>query len=185
MTDQAKIKESLAAEIGRQMGIVAPSMEPDEDDQIENIMQLAQRLKPMPEKKEEQKGFEFEADFQTRVASLTIFDEQFYRRTDGLIKPEYFQSLAEATLVHIAQQYHARYKRLPMGGTEWKELLKDAEKDRVIRKDDMGDIIAAFRVLRDGNKARRDETGITAGDYVVDKIAQFARNQAVQNRGQV
>ena len=175
MSVEEEIKDSLVDQMARQMGMAAepaPSVE-DDDDQIESILSLATRMAPMPAVEESGTKFTFEAEFQTQVAGLLIRDEKFYRRTDGLIKPEYFENKAEAALVHVTQQFHTRYRRLPATIGEWKELFKDAREQRVIREDDLPDMVAAFKKL---SSTKQYDTG----DYAADKIGQFAKNQAIQ-----
>ena len=43
--------------------------------------------------------YEFDADFQQKIAALIIRDTPFAQLTDGLIRPEYFENSAFATLV--------------------------------------------------------------------------------------
>ncbi len=170
---QEAMKNSLAAELGRQMGMVtSPAAAADADEEFEGILQVASSFAPIPERAAEQKGFDFSPEFQSRVAALLISDETFYRRVDGLVKPEYFESKAEAALVHIAQQYHQRYARLPPTTPDWRELIADAKKQKVLRDDDIPDIVASYKTLK--------KLGLDGRDYVVDKVAEFAKNQAVQ-----
>lgn len=171
--DQEAMQDSLAAELGRQMGMVtSPAPADDADEEFEGIFQVAQSFAPVPERTEEQKGFDFSPEFQSKIAALLISDETFYRRVDGLIRPEYFELKAEAALVHIAQHYHQRYLRLPPSVGDWKELFADAKKERAIREDDLPDIVDTFKRLKRSNLDGRD--------YAVDKVAEFAKNQAVQ-----
>ena len=166
---QEAMKNSLAAELGRQMGMVtSPAAAADADEEFEGILQVASSFAPIPERAAEQKGFDFSPEFQSRVAALLISDETFYRRVDGLVKPEYFESKAEAALVHIAQQYHQRYARLPPTTPDWRELIADAKKQKALRDDDIPDIVASYKTLK--------KLGLDGRDYVVDKVAEFAKN---------
>lgn len=168
---QSEIQDSLATELARQMGLVTP--EPDqEDEELAGIFEVASKLGPIPSRQEDQKGFDFSEEFQSKIAALSIFDETFYRRVDGLIKPEHFESKAEAALVHIAQHYHQRYQRLPSSVGEWKELFVDAKNEKVLREDDIPEVVEAFKRLK--------KSPLNGREYAVDKIAEFARNQAVQ-----
>lgn len=174
MSAEEEIKDSLVDQMARQMGMAEESapVDGDEDDQIESILSLASRMAPMPEREEGGAVFTFEAEFQTQIAALLVKDEKFYRRVDGLVKPEYFENKSEAALVHVTQQFHSRYRRLPVTTGEWKELFKDAREQRVIREDDLPDMVATFKKLRSAT--------YEGGDYAADKIGQFAKNQAVQ-----
>lgn len=170
---ESEIKDSLVTQMARQMGVVSsdPALE-SEEDQIESVFELANRLDPVPERKEDQRGFDFAADFQSKIAALMLRDENFYRRVDGLVKPEYFESRAEAALVHIATSYHQRYKRLPESAGEWAELIKDAKAQKAIRDDDIPDMVTSLKKLL--------KAPIDGRDYAVDKVSEFAKNQAVQ-----
>lgn len=176
MSEQAQdhefhARDSLSNEIARQMGMMPTESVEDEDDQIESVMQMATRMNtPVPERKSDEKPFEFDPEFQTKVAALFVRDETFCRRVDGLLKPEYFESRAEAALVHIAAMYHGRYRRLP-DVSDWKELLKDARSEKVLRDDDMPDVVAALKTIC--------KVPLSGREYAVDKVATFAKNQAV------
>lgn len=169
---QEAMQNSLAAELGRQMGIVPSVESSDDDEEFQSIFEVASSFTPVPERAPDQKGFDFSSEFQSKVAALVISDETFYRRVDGLVKPEYFESKAEAALVHIAQHYHDRYQRLPPATGDWKELLSDARKEKVLREDDLPDVIDALKRLK--------KFDLSGREYVVDKVAEFAKNQAVQ-----
>lgn len=166
-----QIQDSLVSEMARQMGMTAAPTNADEDDQIESVLELASRMTPVPERQSDQQGFDFSPEFQSKIAALSISDETFYRRVDGLIKPEYFEQKAEAALVHIARQYHERYQRLPPSIGDWKELFADAKAQKVIRDDDLPEIVETFKRLK--------KVGLDGREYAVDKVAEFAKNQAV------
>lgn len=173
MQSQAEeIQDSLASQLARQMGMSDPSeIFDDEDDELVSILDMDRGMRPVPEREEDQKTFEFDADFQSKIAALWIRDETFYRRTDGLIRAEYFESRAEAALVHIASEYHSRYLRLP-DRSEWAELIKDAKAQKAIRDDDIPDMVAALK------KALKSP--LNGREYAVDKVAEFAKSQAIQ-----
>lgn len=171
MSDESEIKQSLADQLARQMGMVEDT-EPDEDldSELENVMEMGKRITPLPTLEAGQEAFSFEADFQQKIAALILRDEAFFRRTDGLIKPEYFEDRSLSALVHINNTYHEKYRRLPER-TEWAELIKDAKAEKAIRDDDVPDMVTALKkILKEGLPAR---------DYAVDKVAEFAKKQAI------
>jgi replicative DNA helicase len=43
--------------------------------------------------------YEFEDEFQTKIAALSIRDSGFNSQVEGLITPDYFENTAEAILV--------------------------------------------------------------------------------------
>lgn len=170
MSDESTIKDSLAEQMARQMGIVEDEVDLDLDDELENVMQAAKRITPLPTLEEGAKAFEFEADFQQKIAALVCRDEAFYRRVDGLVKPEYFESRSLSALVHICSTYHEKYRRLPER-SEWAELIKDAKAEKAIRDDDVPDMVTDLKKIL--------TAPLPARDYAVDKVAEFAKKQAI------
>lgn len=172
MSDHEEIQESLAGQLARQMGMGADEedFDLDLDDELESVISSAKRIKALPELAEGFKPFEFDADFQTKLAILAIRDETFFRRVEGLVRAEYFENRSEAALVHIATEYHDRYKRLPER-SEWTELIKDAQAEKVLRDDDIPDLVKSLKKIRDA--------ALPARDYAVDKVAGFAKKQAI------
>lgn len=171
MSDETEMKESLAQQMARQFGMVEET-EPDADmdDELATVLDMGKKITPLPTLAVDQKGFEFEVDFQEKIAALILRDEAFYRRVDGLVKPEYFEERSLSALVHIATTYHEKYKRLPER-PEWAELIKDAKAEKAIRDDDVPDMVTALRkILKEALPAR---------DYAVDKVAEFAKKQAI------
>lgn len=169
MSEQA-IKDSLAEQMARQMGIVEEEVDLDLDEELETVMQAAKKITPLPKLEEGAKAFEFEADFQQKIAALVCRDEAFYRRCDGLIRPEYFESRSLSALVHICGTYHEKYRRLPER-SEWAELIKDAKAEKAIRDDDVPDMVADLKKIL--------TAPLPARDYAVDKVAEFAKKQAI------
>lgn len=119
---------------------------------------------------EEVERFEFDEAFQTKIAALAVRDPLFNRRTDGLLRPEFFENVAEASLVNIAQRYFDKYKTAPDQVT-FLNLLKEDIKANIIRKDLVEEVKGAFK--------RIYQADIHDRDYVIDKVAEFARHQAV------
>ena len=115
--------------------------------------------------------FTFDDAFQSKIAALAIRDAVFLQRCDGLLRPEYFQDAAEATLVNIVSGYYQKYKRCPDIVTLAK-LLKDALTAKAIREDMRGPIGTKINELR--------KLDISDRDFVVDQVAEFARHQAVE-----
>lgn len=114
--------------------------------------------------------FDFSEDFQTKIAALLVRDERFFRRVDGLVKPEHFENHSEAIIVGLAIKYFQEYEQLPtMESGVWGEIFKDAIKHRVIKLEERSDIVTKFKQIR--NHA------ISGASFVVDKIAEFAKNQ--------
>lgn len=117
--------------------------------------------------------FDFSEEFQTRLAALSLRDTSFLRRTDGIIKPDYFGNIYEAILVNISLNYFERYRQSPRGKAEWIELLKEAKKDNRIRKEMLPGVIEKLKEVFTAD--------ISGSEYAAEKCGQFARHQAIIN----
>jgi replicative DNA helicase len=120
---------------------------------------------------EEVSHYDFEGDFQQKIVALSLRDTQFAQLTDGLVRPEYFENAAHSALMAVANRYFARYKKAPGDKTVLASVMKDAIRDRVLPPE-----IAklAIAVLPDVFK-----TDVSDRDFVADKVAEFARHQAI------
>ena len=116
------------------------------------------------------KKYDFDADFQTKVAALVIRDQVFNRQTEGLVSPEYFSSDVEATLVNLSLNYWKKFKKTPDFVT-FRKLVKQALDRKIIREEMRDDIKKSL-----GEIFRAD---ITDRDYVVSEIGDFAKHQAL------
>lgn len=120
------------------------------------------------------KFVDFDAEFQERLVALQVRDEAFARRTEGLIKPEYFESRADAALVSLAISYYDRYKRAPKDATNIVALLKDAIKRGSIRPDMVEEIREKIRAV-----FAPALDIVSFRDFAVDQVGNFARHQAI------
>lgn len=116
-------------------------------------------------------AYDFDEEFQAKVVALKLRDSIFAERTDGLIKPEYFTNAAHGDIVRLTQDYFERYRKAPDTALH-KTLVIQAVKDKRLRRD------AAEEVLKAINVARKAD--ISDRDFVIDQIADFARNQAME-----
>ena len=116
-------------------------------------------------------AFQFDAEFQTKVAALQVRDPVFVQKTDGLIQPLYFTNEAEAILVKLTSDYFAQYKLLPDKVT-LVSLTKNAIAKKEIRKDQVGDVAAKIKELL--------TTDISGRDYVADEVSTFAKHRALE-----
>lgn len=114
--------------------------------------------------------YEFDAEFQQKIAALTLRDTHFAQMTDGLIRPEFFENAAFAALVKIATDYYARYKKAPADKVVLAALLKDAIRSKTLPTDLARMAIGAVTTLFTTDVADRE--------YVADQCATFARHQA-------
>ena len=115
-------------------------------------------------------AYQFDNSFQTRIAAFVLRDLPFNDRTDGLIKPDYFEDASEGYIVDMAQDYYRSYRQTPDP-----VVLVDIVKDRIAKKRIRDDMIPALK----SKIAELYKLPLPARDYVVDKVASFARHQAV------
>lgn len=115
--------------------------------------------------------FEFDEDFQTKIAACVFKDPQFNKRVLELIKPNYFERDSEAAIVSSASRYFNKYQTTPSIPVMM-QLLKDDIAAKIIRKDLLDDIKDSIKQL-----VKED---ISDADFVVDQVAQFARHKAME-----
>jgi replicative DNA helicase len=114
--------------------------------------------------------YAFDDDFQKKIAAMALRDVTFMQRTDGLIKPEYFENLADASITNIVLRYFKKYKKVPEAAT-FATLLKHEIAMKTVKPDMARIIIPRIKELR--------ESDISDRDFVIDQVATFARYQAV------
>lgn len=114
--------------------------------------------------------FDFDAEFQTRVATLACRSIDFANRVGHLVKPQYFEDAGEATIVKLALQYYERNRGLP-DKVLMSEIVKRARAANIIKKDLVSVVVEAF------NRIYRTEN-VTGREYVEERIVEFARHQA-------
>jgi len=115
--------------------------------------------------------YEFDLDFQEKIAALTLRDTKFAQLTDGLIRPEYFENAAHAALVATASRYYDKYKKAPGDKTTLASLMKDAIRNKLLPGEIAKMAIATVPAMF--------EVDVSDRDYVADTCATFARHQAV------
>jgi replicative DNA helicase len=117
--------------------------------------------------------FNFDGEFQARIAALTLRDTTFNQLVDGLLKPEYFESEIEAYLVGAVLRYYGKYKKAPAGLPIYAMLIREDLEAKALPKN-----LAAAAV---GRLKELFTVDISDREYVVDQVATFARHQAVQD----
>jgi replicative DNA helicase len=122
------------------------------------------------EVEEKIESYDFEDAFQLKIATLALKDNVFAKKTQGLIKPEHFNNVAVASLINLSQQHLARYGQLPTKHS-FSQMIKDAIVSGKIRKDLTKEIIDTYKLILKGDLSDRD--------FVADKVAEFARHQAI------
>lgn len=115
--------------------------------------------------------YEFDSDFQQKIVALLVRDTPFAQLTDGLIRPEFFESAGNAALVAVVTRYFARYKKAPGDKTTLTSVMRDAIRDRVLPSEIAKLALAVVPAIY--------ETDVSDREYVADQCATFARHQAV------
>lgn len=113
-------------------------------------------------------AYEFDASFQTKIAALMVRDADFLARTEGLVKPEHFQSSVQAVIVDQVIRFFEKYNTTPSLATLVK-VLRDAVASKVIRADVAVDIKPALHAMLIAD--------VSDKEYVIDEVADFARHQ--------
>ncbi|MFW6855408.1 DnaB-like helicase C-terminal domain-containing protein [Burkholderia gladioli] len=114
--------------------------------------------------------FEFDEEFQTKITAHAMKDADFMRQVNHLLNPDHFENVGEGHLVAIANDYYRKYSTVPDHAT-FMILLKEAKQGRRIRDEAMREVIEAYK--------RVQGLVITGGKYAAEKVAEFARHQAV------
>ena len=117
-------------------------------------------------------AYDFEAETQTALAKLVMWDDDFNRRTLGLIKPEYFSNQIEGTLVGLSQDFFNKYGEAPTSYA-WAEIIKNAVLTKRLRDDEKKDAIAKIK----------ETHGLTVlnRDWFIEKTCEFAKQNAIIN----
>lgn len=115
--------------------------------------------------------FEFDAGFQSKIASLFLRDTSFALKTNDLIQPEYFTEDATGALIRIAKDHLRVYKSVPD-----LKILPTLIKDEIAAKRLRPDMLEGVKaVIKEAIKA-----DLSNPDYVVDQVVRFAKHQAIE-----
>lgn len=117
--------------------------------------------------------FEFDEEFQTKIAIHAMRNLTFMRQAAHLLKPDYFENAGEAAMVNIALRYYSRYGTVPTAVLA-KTMFADDIRDKVIRSDIKPVAIEAFKACF--NPA----ADLSDGEPIAERVAQFVRHQAMQ-----
>lgn len=144
-----------------------------EEDLVDSVGDSLMGGSPVAEPdSEEPTKFDFDEQFQWKIAALLMRDLRFARRTAGLVKPEYFDNEYIGFLVDCSQAYFQKYNVLASEVSIFIEVLKDNFARRKVRNDMRSEIVEAYKKLR--------KVSLTDSDYIAEKIGTFARHQAIQ-----
>src|SRR5690606_13696052 len=118
-------------------------------------------------------SYDFDLAFQKKVVTLLLRDSTFARRAADLIRPEYFTEESLGFLAQIGTDFVKKYKSAP-DTRVFVTLLKDEIAKKRLRDD-------AKDGIRDmAKEILRQKTDLSNSGYVLDKVAEFARHQAVE-----
>ncbi|WP_062120590.1 DnaB-like helicase C-terminal domain-containing protein [Aureimonas sp. AU40] len=132
----------------------------------------AAQVEPEEDETEGGPAFEFDDAFQRKVLALLMREPNFALKARDLIKPGYFTEAANSVLAQISLTYIEQYRGAP-GVSLFPALLKDAIAKKKIRSDMIDEVKDAFRAIL--------KTDLSGPDYVLDKVIEFAKHQAIQN----
>jgi len=120
--------------------------------------------------------YEFDEAFQTKIAALCLRDVTFMQQTEGLIRPDYFESESNAGLVNIAMRYFDKYRKCPGDKAVIGDLIKHDIINKVLTKE-LG--VGCARYVADKSEKGLFQVDISDREYVVEQVAQFAKHQAI------
>ena len=117
------------------------------------------------------KPYDFDDDFQLKIAALAVRDTTFTESTFGLIQPDYFGDSNLGKVVAVALDYFSTYRTAP-SHTTYKKLLKDAVLANKIRRDQLPDVVAAYNKTLQADLSDRQ--------FSIDEVTNFARHRATE-----
>ena len=114
--------------------------------------------------------FDFDRTFQRKIVLLTLRDTTFCQRTDGLIKPEYFESELDEAVIAVGLDFYKNYKKaIDLGSLP--VIFKKAVDSKRFRND----LLPELKLfLRAGWKLPIEDR-----EFVIDMVADFAKKQAM------
>ena len=114
--------------------------------------------------------FDFEGEFQTKVAALALRDNEFMRRTAHVLKPEFFANIGEAGVVNISIGHYEKYGCIPDSAAVV-QTIRDRMHLKILKQDAAREVAAAFKAL--------SVADISGAKFVEEKVVAFARHQAM------
>lgn len=117
--------------------------------------------------------YQFDEDFQRKIAALCLRNPSFARRTEGLVEPDYFESEAQGFLVDAANRYFSQYRCLPDSTSVFVHYLKKRMQETRIRKDFREEVVAEYKAL--------SKETVNDADFVAQEVGDFAKTQAFKN----
>jgi len=116
--------------------------------------------------------FEFDAEFQSKVATHSMRNLDFLRKIAHLLKPDYFENAGEAAMVNIALRYYRQYGSVPTVLAA-REFFAEDIRNKVVRSDIRPAAMEAFKTCF------QPAADLSDGQYIAERVAEFARHQAI------
>lgn len=126
----------------------------------------------------EAERYKFDDAFQDKIVALMLRDTKFLQRTEGLIEPAFLEEASNGIIADLALRYYTKYKKAPGDKTTAVTVLRDDINAKLIRGDYVKTVADRFRPATERFIYDID---VSDRDFVVDKVAEFARHQAVAN----
>lgn len=114
--------------------------------------------------------FSFTQEIQKKIFAMLITEEQTFKNSIELAKPEYFDNLVLKDLMIMLLGFFKKYSRVPTKGEFLEELDSLLSKNERLPSDEYLDV--AEEVIELGEEGNFD--------YISDKLIEFARFQAIK-----
>jgi len=115
--------------------------------------------------------YSWDEDFQRHIISMLLSDKQFLLQGMNLVKPSYFTNKAHSKVCEILFSYFEKHKGQPTRIILTQELKDDFKGNKALPYY-LGELNAVYDYYQPGLDAR---------DYLTDKIAYFAKIQALKS----
>lgn len=113
----------------------------------------------------------FNEDFKNKVLALQLRDDNFCQRTDGLVQPSFFESEIDRYISSVAANHYLKYSTVP-SPVAVAQTFKEDQAKGVVRKEFVSSISSKIKELY--------KTELSDREFVVEKIADFARTTATE-----
>lgn len=125
---------------------------------------------------DEEAKYEFDLAFQDKIVALMARDSTFSMRAKDLVRPEHFANEANQALVRIILDHVTTY-RSALDAATMVAVIKDAKTNKKLRDDQIPGVTGLVRRIY----AKSGAIDVSNPKYVTDKVADFARRQAIEN----
>lgn len=128
----------------------------------------------MMDAEEAPKAYDFEPEFQQKIATHVLRDEMFMRQASHLVFPEHFEDVGLQWLVNKGLEHYRRFEQPPSLSIIHNDLvaLKSAKR---IKPEVLEAVIPAIKAIYG------PEADLSSRDYMVEKVAFFSKQQAYES----